>query len=137
MGVSAVDRLVVVTAVAGRPLAPGPSFPAPRPTPQIGRAVQTEPPIDDDSLDEDLEADALERDEPPVRGRQGGPVLNPWTAAAPTCPRADARGAARHAGNPFGAVQGATRPGAIAPQRRPSTSPRHRRSPERGPLAAP
>src|SRR5688572_5661295 len=38
-GVSAVDRLVVVTAAAGRPLPPGPSFPAPRPAAQkIGRA---------------------------------------------------------------------------------------------------
>ncbi len=116
MGVSAVDRLVVVTAVAGRPVAQGPSFPAPRPTQQIGRAVQP-PPIDDDSLDEALDADGPDRDEPPVRGRQGGPVLNPGLPPLPRAlepPTPEAR-PTTPPGNPFGAVQGSSRPGAIAP----------------------
>ena len=114
-GVSAVDRLVVVTAVAGRPLAQGPSFPAPRPTPQIGRAVQPieRAEIDDD---EDQEADSLQRAEPTARGRQGGPVLSP---GLPPLPRAEPTPEAPRPatpGNPFG-VQGAARPGITpAPQ---------------------
>jgi hypothetical protein len=110
-GVSAVDRLVVVTAVAGRPLTPGPSFPAPRPTPQIGRATQAIERDSDDDLRED--EDTLQRAEPAVRGRQGGPVLQ---QGLPPLPRAEPAPEARPAtpGNPFG-VQGAARPGAITP----------------------
>jgi hypothetical protein len=113
MGVSAVDRLVVVTATAGRGVQPGPAFPAPRPQ-QIGRVVQP-PPIDDDDIEESLEAEGPERDEPPVRGRQGGPVLNPGLPPLPRAlePAPEARPATP--GNPFGAVQGSARPGAIAP----------------------
>src|SRR5688572_1939499 len=114
-GVSAVDRLVVVTAVAGRPLAQGPTFPGPRPTPQIGRAAQVLERADvDDDDQEDLQTDSLQRAEPTPRGRQGGPVLSP---GLPPLPRPEPTPEARPAtpGNPFGAVQGSARPGAITP----------------------
>ena len=115
-GVSAVDRLVVVTAVAGRPLPQGPGFPAPRPVPQIGRATQAieRATDDDDDLREEQEADSVQRAEPAVRGRQGGPVLSP---GLPPLPRAEPTPEAPRPatpGNPFG-VQGAARPGAITP----------------------
>ena len=109
-GVSAVDRLVVVTAVAGRPLPPGQGFPAPRPTPQIGRASQVLERADDDDIrDEDEDSP-----QPPVRGRQGGPALSP---GLPPLPRTEPTPEAPRPtpGNPFGVVPGAARPGAITP----------------------
>lgn len=114
-GVSSFDRLVVVTAVAGRPAPAGPAFPAPRPLPQpqLGRAVQTierEPADDVDVVADDLDDDGRDRPEGPTRARPA--VLAP---ALPPLPRAEPQPEVRPTpGNPFG-VQGSSRPGAIAP----------------------
>lgn len=117
-GVSSFDRLVVVTAVAGRPAPAGPAFPAPRPLPQpqLGRAVQPierEPATDDvDLVADDLDDDGPERPEAPPRVRPAvlGPGLPPLPRAEPQ-PQPEVRPTP---GNPFGA-QGSSRPGAIAP----------------------
>lgn len=114
-GVSSFDRLVVVTAVAGRPAPAGPAFPAPRPLPQpqLGRAVQTierEPATDDVDVVEDLDDDGPDRPETPARVRP--PVLGP---GLPPLPRAEPQPEVRPTpGNPFGA-QGSSRPGSVAP----------------------
>jgi hypothetical protein len=115
-GVSAVDRLVVVTAVAGRQLPPGQSFPAPRPVPQIGRAsafTQDRAPVEEDDDDEPESDDSPQRADPAVRGRQ--PVLSP---GLPPLPRAEPTPEAPRPatpGNPFGVTQGAARPGTVTP----------------------
>ena len=103
-GVSAVDRLVVCHGRRGTAVAAGTKFPGAAPRPQIGRAVQRGPPRRGRRCRR-VWTRMPDRDEPAVRGRQGGPVLT-RTAAAPTCPsrRAEARPATP--GNPFGAVQG-------------------------------
>ncbi len=118
-GVSSFDRLVVVTAVAGRPAPPGPSFPTPRPAPQLGRVntpIEREPTVDDVSLDaNDDDQDTPERLDPGSRVRPGAPVLNPGLPPLPRPLEPAPEPARPMPGNPFGAVQGAARPGAITP----------------------
>lgn len=111
-GVSAYDRLVVVSATAGRPPAPGPAFtqspqPARRPAP-----LQIEPP------DEDLDLDDADLDGPVPVGPTG-----PGTPSAPGLitpmpernePRTTPTGSP--ARGTFGSgAQGSARPGEIAP----------------------
>ena len=114
-GVSAFDRLVVVTAVAGRPAPPGPSFPAPRP--QLGRVatpIEREP-IVDDGNDDDPEPDTPERAEPATRVRPGAPTLSPGLPPLPRTlePATEPARPTPAPGNPFGVVPGASRPGTI------------------------
>jgi hypothetical protein len=113
-GVSAFDRLVVVTAVAGRPAPPAPSFPAPRP--QLGRvATPQREPIVDDGNDDDAEPDTPERAEPATRVRPGAPTQSPALPPLPRTLEPATEPARPTPGNPFGAVPGASRPGTITP----------------------
>jgi hypothetical protein len=123
-GVSAFDRLVVVSGVAGRPSAPAPGFPAPRPAAALGRVVtpiEREPDVTpgivdvDDDDDDDSEPDTPE-DRAPGRVRPN--AIPPLGSGLPPLPRTEPQPESRPAptpGNPFGQVQGASRPGSIAP----------------------
>jgi hypothetical protein len=117
-GVSAYDRLVVVSAVAGRPAPPAPTFPAARPSPQLGRVIapiEREPAEDDVDADDPSESEEEERPEPPARNRPGQPALSPGLPPLPRSVEPAAPEAPRPPpGNPFGGV-GASRPGAITP----------------------
>ena len=130
-GVSAFDRIVVVSATAGRPAVTAPAFNAPSQPVRRTPPPQVEP--QDDDIDDDIGVDGpvpIGPAGPATRSGQPGlvtpglaplPEVNePRSAPAPTPAR----------GNPFGA-QGSTRPGAFAPptpptpadQRLPSEAP--------------
>ena len=118
-GVSSFDRLVVVTAVAGRGAPPGPSFPTARPAPQLGRVItpiEREPTADDVNLDDnDDDQDTPERVDPGARVRPGAPSPGPGLPPLPRSLEPATEPARPMPGNPFGAVPGAARPGAITP----------------------
>ncbi|HEY6507218.1 MAG TPA: hypothetical protein VIY56_04345 [Vicinamibacterales bacterium] len=132
-GVSAYDRLVVVSATAGRPAATGPAF---GPSSQPARRVppqQIEPPDDDDLDDVDVDG--------PVSGAPGGPgtrstpsgLVAPGLAPLPEVnePRPTPT-AAPSRGNPFGGgAQGSLRPGEVAPA--PPPNPAESRTPQNDP----
>jgi hypothetical protein len=121
-GVSAFDRLVVVSGAAGRVTSPATaSFPAPRPAAPLGRVivpVEREPDVvvaDDDDVDSD-DPDPAEVDER-VRVRpNAAPRLGTGLPPLPRTEPAPAPEPARPTpGNPFGQVQGTSRPGTMTP----------------------
>lgn len=115
-GVSAFDRLVVVSATAGRPTPPAPAFAPPRPTPQIGRAAPIPLPEPDEDSDDDEDEDDEEEPAPPpaVRQRPGGMPTAPALPPLPAQQEAPAPAVRPSPGNPFGAIQGSSTPGTIA-----------------------
>jgi hypothetical protein len=114
-GVSAFDRLVVVTSTAGRATAPGPAF---TPAQPLRRPTQVPPPLEvsipADELDGDDDADGPISPAIPRPGARGPQAIVPGLAPAPdntesrpapaTSPRA-----------PFSGVQGTSRPGVVTP----------------------
>lgn len=131
-GVSAFDRIVVVSAAAGRPAVTAPPFNA------SAQPVRRAPPPQVEPRDDDIDLDDIDVDGPVpigpagpgIRSPQPG-LVTPGLAPLPEVnePRsAPAQTPAR--GNPFGA-QGSTRPGEIAPAAPPT--PAEQRSPSENP----
>ena len=116
-GVSSFDRLVVVAAVAGRPQpAAGRGVPAPRP--QLGRVatpIEREPAVADlnDSDNDNVEPDSPDLSDPAARLRRGAPAVGPGLPPLPRPLEPATEPARPTPGNPFGAVQGSSRPGTI------------------------
>jgi hypothetical protein len=124
-GISAFDRLVVVTATPGPAPRPAPAGANVAQRPNVSRRPAVIPPPEPDQISEPISEP--EPDEPP----QGGvPVPNRQNirpALMPPLPQAEAPPAtpapAPSPGNPFG-VQGSTKPGVIAPVPQTTTAPR-------------
>jgi hypothetical protein len=123
-GISAFDRLIVVTATAG---------PAPRPAPAAGRGSQfprpaaRRPPIVPPDVNEDnTPPDEPEPDEPGPVGPPNRQNIRP--AMLPPLPQGDApppaTTPATTPGNPFGVGPGSTRPGTITPVPQPNPTER-------------
>jgi hypothetical protein len=115
-GVSAFDRIVVVTAAAGRPAVAAPPFNASAQPVRRTPPPQVEPQDDDvDEDDDDVDGPVpIGPAGPATRAGQGG-LVTPGLAPLPEVnePRS-APATTPTRGNPFGA-QGSTRPGEVAP----------------------
>jgi hypothetical protein len=115
-GVSAYDRIVVVSAAAGRPVVTAPPFNASAQPVRRAPPPQVPPPQDDDIDEDEDDLDGPVPIGPAGPGtRSARPGLTPGVLPQPEVSEPRSVPAPTPArGNPFGA-QGSTRPGEIAP----------------------